>query len=397
MPFKGRVLLILENLPAPADRRAWQTAQALKEGGYRVTVISPKGHGYDKWHEVIDGVEVFRHPLPLEAKRLWEYFLEYPAALFWEWLLTFWVFLTRGFDVIHACDPPDLIFLIALPYKLFFGKKFVFEHRDLSPELFSVKFGKRSFWVKLLLTLERLSYRLADVAIVPNESYREISVKRNRFPAERVFVVRNAPRERDIGSPKPKKGLFPGRELIGYVGIVGTQERLETLVDIAEALVKKLGREKALFLVIGAGPALEDVKAYAKAKGLYEKHVKFLGYLSGEELFSTLSACKVCVAPDPVNEHSELSTMNKVIEYMALGRPVVMFETKEGRRSAGNAALYARPNNPVDFAEKIAWLLDHPEEAEEMGKRGRERFLKLLKWELSVPYLLKAYEKALGG
>ena len=397
MRFKGRVLLILENLPAPADRRAWQTAQALREGGYRVTVISPKGKGFDKWHEVIDGIEVFRHPLPLEAKRLWEYFLEYPVALFWEWLLSLWVFFTRGFDVIHACDPPDLIFLVAAPYKFLFGKKFVFDHRDLSPELFLVKFGKRGFWFKLLLLFERLSYRLADAVIVPNLSYRELALKRNRVSPERVFVVRNGPREADLSGIKPKEGLFPGRKLIGYVGIIGTQERLETLVDIADYLVNKLGKREALFLVMGSGPALEDVIAYSKEKGLYGEHIKFLGYLRGEELFSTVAACHVCVAPDPVNEHSKLSTMNKVIEYMALGRPVVMFDTEEGRRSGGDAAVYAKPNDVADFAEKVAWLLEHPEEAEELGRRARARFREALKWELWVPYLLKAYEKALGG
>ncbi len=397
MPSRGRVLIILENLPAPSDRRAWQTAEALRDAGYRVTVISPKGRGYNKWHEVIDGIEVFRHPLPVEANRLWEYFLEYAAALFWEWLLAFWVFITRGFDVIHACDPPDLIFLIALPYKLFFRKKFIFEHRDLSPELFTVKFGKKNAWVKLLLLFERLSYRAADLVIVPNDSYREIAIGRNAFPPDRVFVVRTGPKESKIKGVKPKENLYPGRKLIGYVGVVGPQEGLELLVDAAEHLVKRLKKEEVLFLVMGTGPAMEDVRQYAREKGLCETHIKFLGYVPDEDMFSTLAACHVCVNPDRVNEFSDRSTMNKVIEYMALGRPVVMFETKEGRRSAGDAALYARPNDPEDMAEKIAWLLEHPEEARKMGERGRERFEKLLKWELSVPELLKAYEKVFGG
>ncbi len=386
------VLIVVENLPAPFDRRAWREAITLRKAGYRVSILSPKGKDYTAWHEIIDGIHVYRYPMPFEAKTMWGYFIEYPWSLSWEFFIALWLKLFGpGFDAIHLCDPPDFLFLVALPFKIF-GTKMVFDHHDLSPELFVVKFGHKGFWYKVLLWFERMSYRFCDVAISPNQSYKEIAITRNRMNPDRVFVVRSAPSQARLTGIEPLRDhLFSGKKLVGYVGVIGSQEGLDLLVDAVHHLVFSMKKTDVMFLVMGEGPALEDVKAYAREKRVLGKHMRFLGYVPDKEMLPTLAACHVAVNPDRVNEFSDRSTMNKVIEYMALGVPVVMFETTEGKFSAGDAALYAKPNDPVDLAEKIAWLLDHPEQAKKMGETGKRRFSDQLKWEKSEPNLLRAY------
>ncbi|MEO0146490.1 MAG: glycosyltransferase family 4 protein [candidate division WOR-3 bacterium] len=388
-----RVLIIIENLPAPFERRVWEQAKALRKAGYVVSVISPKGKGFNKWHEVIDGIHIYRHPLPIEAANIPAYLFEYPWAVAWQFILAVWIyFFGPGFSVIHGCDPPDLVFLVACPFKLL-GVKYIFDHRDLSPELYVVKFGKKGIWHRLLLLVERLSYKTADVVIATNESYRKIGIERGGFDPGKIFIVRSGPRAGFGEGARPRHDLYPERKLVGYVGVIGPQEGLDMLVDAADHLVNRLGRKEAMFIIMGEGPALKDVKAYAQKKGLLDKYMKFTGYVPTEELISTLASCYLCVNPDHVNPFSDRSTMTKVMEYMALGKPIVMFETTEGRFSAQDSALYAKPNDPADMAEKIAYLFDHPDEAREMGKRGKERFEKYLKWEASVPSLLAAYKK----
>jgi len=388
-----RVLIIIENLPVPFERRVWQQAKALRRAGYIVSMISPKGKGFTKWHEVIDGIHIYRHPLPVEASDIPAYLFEYPWAVAWQFILAVWIyFFGPGFSVIHGCDPPDLVFLVAWPFKLL-GVKYLFDHRDLSPELYVVKFGKRDFWHRMLLVAERLSYKTADVVIATNESYREIGIKRGRFDPDKIFIVRSGPSLGFGEGVKPKENFYPGRKVVGYVGVIGQQEGLNLLVDAVDHLVNRLGRREAFFIIMGEGPALKDVIAHAREKGLLDEYMKFTGYVPTEELLTTLASCYLCVNPDHVNPFSDRSTMTKVIEYMALGKPIVMFETTEGRFSAQDSALYARPNDPVDMAEKIAYLFDHPAEAAEMGKRGRARFEKYLKWEASVPSLLAAYKR----
>ncbi|MFO7285340.1 MAG: glycosyltransferase family 4 protein [Gammaproteobacteria bacterium] len=392
---RRRVLIIVENLPVPFDRRVWQEATTLQAAGYDVSVISPKRGDYRKSYEVLEGVHVYRHPLPVEADGPLGYAAEYAVALFFELVLAVRVALTRGVDVIHACNPPDLIFLVALPFKLF-GKKFVFDHHDINPELYEAKFGKRDVFYRLLLALERSTYRVADRAIATNDSYRRIAVERGgKSPAE-VAVVRSGPslERMRVGPPVPK-WRFGKRHLVGYVGVIGKQEGVDMLLRAARHVVRDAGRDDVHFTLVGGGTELENLKRLAHALEL-DGDVTFTGRLSDEELLEVLNTADVCVNPDVVNEMNDKSTMNKIMEYMALGKPVVQFDTTEGRVSAAGAALYARPNDPRSFAEKLIELLDDPEKRAEMGRIGRARIERELSWDHQAPKLLEVYARLFG-
>lgn len=246
MNGRQSVLILVENLPVPFDRRVWQEACTLRDAGWTVSVICPTGKGCEKKFEAIDDIHVYRYNLPLEAAGAPGYLLEYGAALFWSLLLSLRVLLTRGFDVLHACNPPDLLFLIGGFYKLF-GKKFVFDQHDLNPELYAAKFGRKDFLYRLLLGLERWTFRTADVAIATNESYRRIALERGGMPAERVFVVRSGPSLARLRIGPPDARLKRGRKhLVGYVGVMGRQEGIDLLLRAVRHLVFELAAYAAL-------------------------------------------------------------------------------------------------------------------------------------------------------
>ena len=385
-----RILIIVENLPVPFDKRVWNEANALTRAGYKVSVISPVGKGAEKRHEEIDGISVYRHPLPPEGNGALGYLVEYSAALFWELLLTLRIFLTRGFDAIHACNPPDTIFLIGLLFKLF-RKKFVFDHHDINPELFIAKFGRKGMLYRLIVLLERFTFRTADISIATNESYKEIAVTRGHMDPSRVFIVRSGPNLKRFRPVPPQERLKEGRRhLVGYVGVMGKQEGLNYLLDAVKVIVETRGRQDILFVVIGGGTEFEEIRKYAATLGV-EPYVRFTGRIPDAELIAYLSTASVCVNPDVANEMNDKSTMNKIMEYMALGRPIVQFDLTEGRRSALEASLYARKNDAVDFADRILELLDDPARSEAMGKYGKERVENCLAWEFSERVLLDAY------
>ncbi|BAU48113.1 glycosyl transferase [Sulfurifustis variabilis] len=390
-----RVLIIVENLPVPFDRRVWQEATTLVAAGYEVSVICPKGKGFERARDTIDGVHVYRHPLPFEADGALGYLLEYGTALFWELVLAWKIYATRGFDVIHACNPPDTIFLIGGLFKLL-GKRFVFDHHDINPELYEAKFGRRDAFYRLLRVLERLTFLAADVSIATNESYREIAIERGRMPPDRVFVVRSGPDLRRLRVLPPVPALRRGRPyLVGYVGVMGRQEGIDLLLQAVRHLVRDLGRTDVQFALVGGGTELDAMKAYAGELGIRE-FVTFTGRVPDEELLAVLNTADVCVNPDIANEMNDKSTMNKIMEYMALGKPIVQFDLKEGRYSAQEASLYATRNDPVDFARKIAELLDDPSRRARMGEYGRDRVVRRLAWEHEAPALLAAYEALYG-
>lgn len=385
-----RVLIIVENLPVPFDRRVWMEATTLKAAGYEVSVICPTGKGHMARYEVIDGIHVHRHPLPTEANGLMGYIAEYGAALFWETTIAFKIMMTRGFDVIHACNPPDLIFLVGLVFKLF-GKKFLFDHHDLCPELFETKFGHRGLQYKAMVLAERLTFGLASISIATNESYKKIAIERGNMPPERVFVVRSGPNLSKIKPGPAKPAMKQGKPfLIGYVGVIGRQEGLDLLVDSA-AWLRAQGRDDIHYGIVGGGPELEAIEAYAAEKGVADIFT-FTGRAPDDVLMDMLNTADVCVNPDRVDPMNDLSTMNKIMEYMALGKPIVQFDVKEGRFSAQDSSLYALANDSVDFAKKIAELLDDPAKREAMGKFGFERVHAHLGWEHERPKLLAAYE-----
>jgi glycosyltransferase involved in cell wall biosynthesis len=376
----------------PFDSRVWKEACALHQAGYEVTVLSPRGKGYTQNHEVLEGVHIYRHPMPKEGNTPLGYLWEYTCALFWECLYAWWIYVVRGFHVIQGCNPPDNIFLVALPFKLF-GVKYVFDHHDANPELYISKYGRRDLFYKTQVWLEKLTYRFSDVVMATNESYKSLAVTRGGVDLQDVFVVRNGPDLAKFKLVPPQPALKYGKSfLVGYVGTMSVQEGLDILLDVAQ-YVKNLGRTDIHFTCVGGGPGLAGLRVMLKQKNL-EDIVNFTGRIPDKELLEVLSTSDVCVNPDKPCEMNDVSTMIKIMEYMALGKPIVQFDLKEGRFSAGEAALYSDNDDLVpDFAAKILWLLEHPEERQRMGEFGRRRVEQQLAWEYSVKNLLAAYQR----
>jgi glycosyltransferase involved in cell wall biosynthesis len=390
---KKKILIIVENQPVPFDTRVFKQALSLHEAGYEVTVLSPKAAGYERGHEVIEGIHIYRHPMPEEGNSAFGYLLEYTSALFWQFWYTWWIFMRRGFKVIQGCNPPDDIFLVALPFKLL-GVKYIFDHHDANPELYLSKYGKRGLFYKMQVLLERLTYRFSDVVMATNASYADLAVTRGRIPPEDVFIVRNGPDLKSFRAVAPNSALKYGKPyLVGYVGNMSTQEGLDILLDVA-LQIKASGRCDVHFTCVGGGPGLPELQKMTRDKRL-EGFVNFTGRVPDEQLLEILSTADICVNPDRPCQMNDISTMIKIMEYMALGKPIVQFDLREGRFSAQDAAVYADTGNQVaDFAAKITWLLDNPAERRRMGEAGRNRVENVLAWEYSVPNLLAAYERA---
>lgn len=387
-----RVLIIVENLPVPFDRRVWAEAQSLRRAGYAVSVICPRGPFAEAPFELIDGIEIHRHPLPIQAKGKVAYLAEYSSALFWEFAYSLKVFWRNGFDVIHACNPPDLIFLVGAFYKYLFGKKFVFDHHDLNPELFEAKFGHRGLIWKTLVFLERVTFKVADISIATNLSYAGVAVQRGKMRPERVFVVRSGPNLARVRELAPDTTWRNGRShLVAYVGVIGEQEGIDLLLEAVRHITSTRQRTDVQFVIMGAGPSLEALRQACVQMDLSE-FVTFTGRVDDTTLFKVLSTADVCVNPDRPNAMNDMSTMNKIMEYMALGKPIVQFDLSEGRVSAQSASLYARNTDTVDFGNKILELVDDPDRCREMGMYGRRRVRDELSWEHEEPKLIAAYE-----
>jgi len=342
---------------------------------------------------VLEGVHVYRHPMPKEGNSPLGYVYEYGCALLWEFLYAWWIFFRRGFHVIQGCNPPDDIFLVALPFKLL-GVKYIFDHHDANPELYLSKYDKKEFFYKIQVWLEKMTYRFSDVVMATNASYRDLAITRGGLHSEDVFVVRNGP---DLGTFKPvppNPALKYGKShLVGYVGNMSVQEGLDILLDVA-LCIKNLGRRDIHFTCVGGGPGLAGLQKMTQDKDLGEM-VNFTGRVPDHELLEVLSTAEICVNPDKPCQMNDISTMIKIMEYMALGKPIVQFDLKEGRFSAKEASLYSDNGNQVkDFANKILWLLENPDERKKMGEFGRRRVEEELAWEHSVPNLLAAYRRA---
>ena len=387
------VLIIVENAPVPFDPRVWKQAIALHKAGYGVTVLCPRDKLSPKNHEILEGIEIYRHPVPGEGNSVIGYMWEYGSALFWEFIYSWWIYLRKPFQVIQGCNPPDNIVLVALPFKAL-GVKYIFDHHDVNPELYLAKYARRDALHKMLLWFEKLTFRFSDVVISTNESYKEVAVRRGSRASEDVFVVRNGPDLETFKPIPPNQELKHGKSfLVGYVGVMGAQEGLDILLDVA-GHIKNLGRKDIHFTCVGGGPALPGLRVMVQEKRL-DDIINFTGRVSDEELLEILSTADVCVNPDKPCEMNDMSTMIKIMEYMALGKPIVQFDLKEGRISAQDASLYSDNGNCVeDFAKNILWLLDHPDERQRMGEFGRKRVQTSLAWEYSVGNLLAAYERA---
>jgi glycosyltransferase involved in cell wall biosynthesis len=390
---KRKVLIIVENLPVPFDPRVWKEACSLRENGYDVSVLCPKGKNHEKGYEYLEGVHIYRHPMPKEGNGVLGYVVEFSCALFWEFLFSAWIYLRRGFHIIQGCNPPDDIFLVALPFKLL-GVKYIFDHHDANPELYLSKYEKKGLLYSAQVLLEKLTYRFSDVVMATNHSYRELALTRGGLAPEDIFIVRNGPDLENFKAVPPNPALKYGKHnLIAYVGTMSIQEGLDILLNVA-LHIKNMGRRDVHFTCVGGGPGLAGLRQMVKDKNL-EDTVNFTGRVPGQQLLDVLSTADVCVNPDKPCEMNDISTMIKIMEYMALGKPIVQFDLKEGRFSSGEASLYASKHDMVgDFAAKILWLLEHPDERKRMGEVGRRRVETELAWKYSVENLLAAYERA---
>ncbi|MEJ2008313.1 MAG: glycosyltransferase family 4 protein [Acidobacteriota bacterium] len=389
------VCFLVENLTVPLDRRIWQMARTLTEAGYRVSVVCPTGRGFEQRYEVREGIEIYRHRL-CEASGPLGYLVEYVQALAMEFWLALKAYRRTRFRIIHAANPPDTMFLVALFFRLV-GVRFIFDHHDLNPELFEAKFGKRGLFYRLVCLAERLTYRTATVSIATNESYREVALTRGGMKPDRAFIVRSCPDLEKIRVSPPKPELKHGKPLMAvYVGVMGPQDGLDLLLESIRYIVQDAGRDDVSFVLIGRGTETASLKAWAAEKGL-DSIVTFTGRVPDAEMWAYLSSADFGVAPDPKNPMNDKSTMNKILEYMAFGLPVVLYDLTEGRRSAGDAALYARPNDPEDFARQMLALLDSEDLRRTLGVRARKRIEESLNWDIEKRELLKAYETALDG
>lgn len=388
----ARVLIIVENLPVPFDRRVWMEATTLQKAGYQVSVICPQGNGFDQEYEVIEDIHIYRHPLPPEMSSVTGYLREYSWALNWQFRLARRVWQEQGFDIVHICNPPDLIFLVAGWFKLFHGIRVIFDHHDLSPEMYEAKYQRRDIFYHGLRWAERLTYATADLVISTNESHRQIALTRGGKKPEQVFIVRSGPDLSRFYTMPPNPSYRKGKSyLVGYVGVMGEPEGIDYLLRIVRYIVQKKNRHDIHFMLIGNGPALEKLKALSQELEVTE-FVEFTGFKTGEELLERLSSCDICVEPSPTSAYNESCTMNKILEYMALGKPLVQFDLREGRRSAKTASLYAKPNDEVEFADKILHLLDSPQLRETMAAEGRHRMEEMFEWRHQAPKLLEVYK-----
>lgn len=399
MASRGRVLHLSENLTLPFDRRVWMELNALKSAGYEVSAVCPMGDGGTEPYEELNGIRIWRYPPPPPTTG----FVSYVWEFLYCWLQTAWLTLRvsgrQGFDVIHTANPPDTFWAIAMFFKPF-GVKFVFDHHDLCPELYLSRFGDKGAGTlphRALAWLERMQFRTADLVISTNESYRQVALTRGGKRADRVFVVRSGPSRARFGAVRAAEpALKRGKPfLVAYLGVMAPQDGVDHLVRAARVLVADMGRSDVAFTFIGAGDSFEDLKALTRELGL-DGCCEFTGRVPDADVERILATADVCVSPDPKNPLNDVSTMNKVLEYMACAKPVVCYDLREHRFSAGEGALYADADVVEDLAAKIAHLLDDAPMRARMGAYNRERFLTQMAWEYNAGELLKAYECLFG-
>jgi glycosyltransferase involved in cell wall biosynthesis len=371
-----RVLILVENLSVPFDRRVWQESRALIDAGYEVTVICPKGHKYDTESDVIiDGVRILRYSLRPAKGGPVGYLREYAVALANTFRLSLKVFQRGSIDLVQACNPPDVLFLAVL-YLKFFGARFVFDHHDLVPELFRSRFeGRGILLYRLMLLLERMTFALADGVISTNESYRQIAIKRGKLAPERAVVGQ--------------------QYLTAYLGVMGPQDGVDYALRALAHLRNEFGRYDVHSIFMGSGDAINGLMALTEELGLTDC-VEFTGRVSDEFVRRCLSTADVCLSPDPLNPLNNVSSMNKVVEYMAMGRSLVSFELVEARVSAGGAALYAPANDIVAFAKCINELLCDSQRRHQMGEYAYRRVCDHLSWSVSRENLLRFYGELMG-
>ena len=389
----GSTLVLVENLSVPLDRRVWQEATTLTKAGFRVFVVCPRGNQVDREPiEHLEGVTIYRYPLTAATAGPRGYAREYAQALWHTSRLVARLAKKHQFDVVHACNPPDFLLAAAWPLKLR-GTALIFDHHDLVPELYLSRFGRgKDALYRGVVGVERLAFRLADVVIATNESYRHVALTRGRKQDGDVFVVRSAPDLARFRQRDPEAALKRGKKhLVSYLGVMGPQDGVDHALRALAAVRTRREDWHAIFM--GAGDVLEEMKALARQLGIAEM-VEFPGRVPDDYVARVLSSSDACLAPDPKNPLNDVSTMNKILEYMAMSRPIVSYDLREARVSAGDAALYSRPNDVDAFADALERLFDDPALGARMGVIGRSRVENELSWQHSEHALLNAYERA---
>jgi glycosyltransferase involved in cell wall biosynthesis len=384
-----RILMLLENCHYTVDGRVIRESRALTEAGYQVTVICPRGKG-EPWTMDCDGVRVVQYTLPCIGAGWLGFFLEYAWAMTATLLLSIYVLLRYGFDVVHAHNPPDFFVAIVLLYKPL-GKRFVFDHHDLAPEMYSQRFARRGMVYRLLLFFERLSCRVADHIITTNHSFKQIEMERCGIASERITVVRNGPEEKHLASAAPHESLRDEqRTVIGFVGEMGPLDGVDLLLRSLHRLREDLHRDDWLAVLVGDGESFDSLKRAAQELGI-DGQVRFVGRVPFEEVTPYIAAMDLCAIPDPPNEYTRRCTLIKTMEYMAQSKPIVAFDLKETRFSAQDGAVYVLENDESAFARAIAELMDDADLRRAMGLAGRRRVETELTWRHSIPHLLSVY------
>jgi glycosyltransferase involved in cell wall biosynthesis len=387
-----RVLIIVQNLPVPFDRRVWLECQALTSAGYRVAVVCPKGKG-DPPYQVVDQVQLYKYrpyaPGGSKASFVGEYVYSFLATAW----LTLRARLSGRFAVIQACNPPDIFWPIGLAFRVLERTKFVFDHHDLCPELYESRFPEGpKLPYRGLRALERRTHRAADHVISTNDSYREIAVSRSGKSGDAVTVVRTGPdSERLKRGPEDPDQRRGRRYLAAYIGVMGPQDGVDIVVRAADVVVHELARDDIAFTLIGSGDCFDELVALRDELGL-AGHVEFTGRAPDELVTRILSTADAGLSPDPKNPLNDLSTMNKSMEYMAFELPVVAFDLRETRVSVAEAGVYVRPNDVREYAQAIVDLMDDEARRAELGKLGRERVEQELAWKYQQRAYLDVYD-----
>jgi glycosyltransferase involved in cell wall biosynthesis len=389
---RGKVLMLIEDISVPADTRVWAEAQTLHEHGFAVSVISPKGVDHDREsHACIKGIHIYRYHAPVGADNTLAYLWEYGLSMLSTTGLSIKVLYKHNFDVIHAANPPDMFFVLAWFYRLF-GKRFVFDQHDLSPEMFQIKFkGRKRFLYNLLVWLEKRSYQASSVVITTNLSQKRIALTRGKCNPQKVFVVRNGPKLQRLYRVTPEPELKEGHaHLLAYVGSMEQQDGIDYALHMLHELVNIRGHQDILLVLMGDGGHLPKLKTLAQELDIVE-HIHFTGWVDSQQIVRYLSTAEIGICPDPMNGLNEYCTMVKTMEYMAMSLPIVAFDLAETRYSAQEAALYAQPNDVADFATQVETLLADQELRRTMGESGRERVINRLNWDHDKRNLLRAY------
>jgi len=386
--------MLVENNAYPQDFRVRREAHTLRDYGCRVWIIAPRATA-QPWREEIDGVVVHRFPAPPNGNGVLSYAVEFGYATLAILALAIWIWIQRGIDIIHSANPPDTLFVVGAVFRLL-GVRYVFDQHDLAPETYLSRFDQPRkdlvYWA--LRLLDRASYAASDIVLSTNHSYRDVALGRGKKRHDQAFVVRNGPPLSYQPLPLDPKLRERATYLIGYVGTIGPQDGLSYLVRAVHHLVYSLGRRDFLTIVIGDGDALNETQQLAIDLGV-DTYLWFTGRLHESDARRYLSSVDVCVQPDPLSPLNDKSTMNKLMEYMALGKPTVAFDLTETRYSAQQAALYVTPNNVAEFAERTCWLFDNPGARATMGEFGRRRVAESLAWEYSAKELVRAYATGL--